>query len=147
MKSFRFTLRHGLVFVAVICLASYFLRPLDWKESLVHALAAADQVVIESNVRGENQHVALESNQDVMKILDAIEIDEGASVASCGCEGSTLLRFSDGKGKEQVDSIHHGKHLRWWDGRWPCDAILTSNSAKALDDILVHYGYRLPAVP
>jgi hypothetical protein len=146
-RRFRFSLRALLAFVFFLSILFLFMRPLNWKGSLVKAVSNSKQVVIESNVEGDQQRIVLESNRDVMKILDAVEIDEEASDASCACEGSTLLRFSDGKGKVQVLSIHHGEHLRWLGGQWPCDASLTSKSAKALDELLVYYGYRLPAVP
>lgn len=125
-----------------MCLIAYFIRPLDWKESLKATCRGATSVRI-SVLNDSDQIVRTVDVDDVDAIkdfFDSIEFKKQPVLHSIAAIGNVHLAFF--RDDEQLCSIAviDHDHLRWVDGRWPGDGELTSKSAdrirKWIDDRL-----------
>lgn len=64
----------------------------------------------------------------VAALVRGIHIDEKKSGSMCCCTGNPILEFyADGRVVATL-SFHHGVILRWKDGKWNGDGVLTESS-------------------
>lgn len=115
----------------------------SWKEPLMDAVADADRVVVLAGCqwgpgppelnRGPtgmvfNGNQTLLDTRDrrvIRELLDLLEIDPERSGSACMCQGQPTLVFSRGGVWLADVRIAHDRGLKWYEGPWYGDAILT----------------------
>lgn len=106
-----------------------------WGEVLRRALGASTRVRVRS---GGTCHREIESEGTladerdaaaVATLLAAIAVDEARSDVHCMCCGEPTLEFFRGDALVASIGFHHGQLLRWDDGPWPGDGVLTRDAA------------------
>ena len=117
---------------------------------LASRLATADRMVARS---GGVCHRRPEQEKQIAEVRDAGEIAEvsrhfevldSASGGHCMCCGDPSFEFyKDGK-QIALIGFHHGRSIRWADGIWPGDGVLTSASGDYLVEWLAQHGYSGP---
>eukprot|EP00028_Trichosphaerium_sp_Am-I-7-wt_P005521 CAMPEP_0168521452 /NCGR_PEP_ID=MMETSP0405-20121227/8678_1 /TAXON_ID=498012 /ORGANISM="Trichosphaerium sp, Strain Am-I-7 wt" /LENGTH=397 /DNA_ID=CAMNT_0008542701 /DNA_START=43 /DNA_END=1236 /DNA_ORIENTATION=- len=98
--------------------------------------------------RDESQEKTLfeEKGLDVcQKFVKQIVVVESHGGGHCMCCGDPTFEFYD-EADENVAMIafHHGRSIRWYKGNWPCDMLLTPESAKFLVQRLADNGVTGP---
>ena len=102
--------------------------PNEWETSLRESFAEFDQLIITQPwERGELLDVAV-TNQDLRTLLDAISIEPGQSGFHCLCDGDYHFNFYKDGTKILSIGYHHGRSLRWHNGKWKGDGLLTAES-------------------
>jgi len=113
--------------------------------SLREALSAVDRIVVRV---GGYPHYAgklalLHEARGVdaaRSLIDLLQFDDDSSGGLCACRGSLMLQFFRGTDLAALISYHHGKRLRWHDGPWLGDGILTQQSQASLRKWLLGAG-------
>ena len=77
---------------------------------------------------------------EVRRFLSLIGIKDRQSGSHCMCCGSATVELYRGEVLAMTVGMHHGQSLRWADGPWPGDAILTEDAATTLADWLAERG-------
>jgi hypothetical protein len=122
----------------------FLLRPLDWNKALKEAARPADRIVVEPLEGWLDplpKSVEIAGKERIRALLAKIEIDQEASEYMCGCHGDTLIHFYDGPKHLFSVSHHHGTALRWIDGPWKADGMMTHDSQKAFPKWFAQNGY------
>lgn len=104
-----------------------------WKSQLMEALSGIDRLVIQPlDKPGQENEVVIKGAEKLKLLLDRIEIDDARSGHQMLDEGDHLVRFY--KGEKCVATISHlfGVAIRWIDGKWKGDGVLTE---KAREDV------------
>ena len=71
---------------------------------------------------------------DAAKIADLVsklDFDDKESGFHCMCLGDSTVTFFKGRKKLAELSHHHGRSLRWNNGKWEGDSLFTEDAAKA----------------
>lgn len=84
------------------------------------------------------------SRSEIQELLDLIRVDESESGLHCMCCGDPTLEFYIGEKLIGTVGVHHGTSLRWIEGTWDGDGMLTRKSAKALTAWLAAKGIDEP---
>ncbi len=70
-----------------------------------------------------------------------MKISEWFSGGYCACHGDALLVFYKDNKKLETLSYHHSRSLRWYNGPWPGDAVMTSKSQVEIPKWFASQGY------
>ncbi|HZN40360.1 MAG TPA: hypothetical protein VFD82_16255 [Planctomycetota bacterium] len=115
-------------------------------EQLQTLLATADRLVLRTRGtchRDEASEKVLfdtTAPDDIAKVLPLLHVVEDGSDFHCMCCGSpTLMFFKAGKEIASI-GVHHGASIRWADGLWSSDALLTREAAEGLVQWLSDHG-------
>jgi hypothetical protein len=117
---------------------------INWTQSLHKKLDGVTRLRVRS---GGTCHRTQENEKTLSEVTDAdqiadfvngIEINDSESGFQCMCCGNPSFEFYRGDKLVLTLGFHHGRSLRWPDGDWPADGLLTERSAafliKWLDD-------------
>lgn len=121
-----------------------------WNAMLQAALKSADRLRVRSggtcHRRTEEEKTLFEiiKTEDVKEVISNIRIDPLKSNFHCMCCGNPSLEFYKGGDLLVTLGFHHGKSLRWMDGPWPMDGMLTSDSSVFLCELLDKHGIQGP---
>jgi hypothetical protein len=122
----------------------------NWNESLQSSLSRATALKVRP---GGLQQLAsvpetllwTEDAPAVAALVRGISIDETKSGSTCCCTGNPILDFyADGR-PIATFSFHHGVRLRWRDGKWKGDGVLTESSGTFVRAWLAQRGVGGPA--
>ncbi|GEP41520.1 hypothetical protein [Brevifollis gellanilyticus] len=97
--------------------------------------------------RQESEEKIIHESRDsaVIKELAAhFKVAESDSGGHCMCCGNPTFEFYQGDKLVAMIAFHHGRSVRWADGVWPGDGMLTQDSARFLADWLDKHGYSGP---
>lgn len=112
-----------------------------WTSALRSTLAGVDLLRIRSggtchrDPSREKTLLELVDTAAIEEIVSRIEMDESDSGFHCMCCGSPSFEFYKGPHLLATLGFHHGKSLRWPNGKWPGDGLLTQESG----DHLIHW--------
>ncbi len=117
---------------------------------LSQSLDKADRVLARSGGvchRDESNEKVIHESRDsaVIKALAGkFKVAESDSGGHCMCCGDPTFEFYQGDKRVAMIAFHHGRSIRWADGTWPGDGMLTQDSAHFLADWLDEHGYSKP---
>lgn len=112
-----------------------------WKAVLADSIQDANRIEIRSIlIEGESEvlHI-IAGNNKVKEFLSILEITENREV--CDCAGYAFLVFLKDDREIAKLSWHHGFRLRWHDGPWLGDALLTKEAIVELPKWFDAQGY------
>ena len=111
------------------------------KDKLGKAVAGADRVVIVAEHLAPMQ-IEMNGRDKVAELLECIDIEQEA--AQYG--NSESCRIEIYKGEEMLARISFVEleRLRWADGKWEGDAMLTEQSRATLIGWLAQHGWKMP---
>ena len=121
-------------------------RPASRGDLLARFLADADRVRIRSggtcHRHPEHEtHLAEENDpRAVQSFLTQLSFDDTHSGFRCHCCGDPTIEFYSPRGLLAALGVHHGRSLRWEDGSWNGDSLLTSASARMCCEWLADHG-------
>lgn len=81
---------------------------------------------------------------EIQEFLDLVRVDESESGLHCMCCGDPTLEFYKGEKLIGTVGVHHGQSIRWVEGTWDGDGMLTAKSAKAFTAWLAAKGIDEP---
>lgn len=118
-----------LAFIQIVCFAH---RRAD---SLRTVLKGADRVVV-SEVYPDPQSKStppctITGEAKIATLVSKLDFDDAESGFCCACAGDSEITFYRGKEKLAILSHHHGRRLRWHEGKWEGDSLFTAEAAKA----------------
>lgn len=122
-----------------------------WSDELFAALKGVSLVKVRSggtchrNPAEEKELFKLDKEGGINEFLKSIEIDEQESGFHCMCCGEPSIEFYKGEKLLVTLGLHHGRSLRWENGEWPGDGLLTKKSAKFICGWLSKRGIDGPA--
>ncbi len=128
----------GIVVVGLLALKSYFAGHVfasAWVDSLRAAAADADRLVVHDldfDQKGRQPDVEIRGADKIRQLLEVIDIDPAGSGFHCMCNGEFQIHFYQGDRKVLTLGYHHGRSLRWHQGAWQGDGLLTAASQEAL---------------
>jgi len=116
-----------------------------WKKVLTEKIGEADKIEIQTtpykpNKNNQILHV-IEGNDKVQSFLNPLSISEWKSGGYCACHGAALLVFYKGEKRLETLSFHHSSSLRWYNGPWPGDAVMTQKSQSEVPKWFASEGY------
>jgi hypothetical protein len=82
--------------------------------------------------------------KEISELANHFVVEESGSGGHCMCCGDPTFEFYDDDKCIAMIGFHHGRSIRWADGTWPGDGMLTSQSAGHLVDWLASHGYSGP---
>lgn len=114
----------------------------------VAAVASADRVIVRSggtcHRSGKERTLAeVQGPEAVRRLLAICRVDDTLG-DRCMCCGSPTFEFWSGDRLLAQVGLHHGHALRWHEGAWEDDAILTSGAARRLAAWLADHGVPEP---
>ncbi len=118
----------------------------DWEESLRRALRETTRLRVRSGgtchrrTDEEKTLVDIMRQEEIERLLDEIHIDEAGSGFHCMCCGDPTFEFYFGEQLLAMIGYHHGESLRWAEGRWTGDGLLTKSSQAFLIAWLAEHG-------
>jgi len=87
------------------------------------------------------ESIEISGRARIQELIATVTIDQEKSDDVCACHGDTLIHFyADDKHLVTV-SHHHGTHLRWLDGPWLGDGMLSSESQESFPKWFAKNGY------
>lgn len=94
----------------------------------------------------EKEKVIAESRDAtvIAELAQHFTISEDASGGHCMCCGNPTFEFYQGDKRVAMVAFHHGESIRWADGSWPGDGILTEQSSTYLAEWLAKHQYTGP---
>ena len=101
-------------------------------DSLRAALKGADRVVVEDvekGQRGATKPFEFEGSAKIATLVDGLDFLDAESGFHCMCLGDSLVTFFKGKEKLATLSHHHGRSLRWNQGKWEDDSLFSNPAA------------------
>lgn len=110
----------------------------SWTQKLYQQLEGVDRLHIRSGGtchRGPESEKTLLDLRDaevVSKVLQNIQITPNDSGFHCMCCGDPTLEFYRGETLVVSLGFHHARSLRWLEGKWKGDGLLTQESADFL---------------
>lgn len=122
----------------------------DWTATLHDALQGTTRLRVRSggtccrNTDVEKTLLDVQDRETIAELIHGIQINSGASGFYCMCCGDPTLEFYRGDTLVASVSIHHGRSLRWRNGDWNGDGLLTEESAEFLVDWLAGHGISDP---
>jgi len=117
---------------------------------LSEQLAKADRILVRTggvcHRRDDNEKVIVESRDAavIAELAQHFTINEDASGGYCMCCGNPTFEFYQGDKQVAMVAFHHGQSIRWADGTWPGDGILTEQSSTYLVQWLAKHQYTKP---
>ncbi|HEV2947384.1 MAG TPA: hypothetical protein VGX70_08405, partial [Gemmataceae bacterium] len=107
----------------------------EWKIHLAAASEGVDRLVVEPLLMSDDKKLSsfeIKGADKIKSLIELIEIDAAHSGYSCNCDGDHRFRFY--KGDMLVLTLHylHGNALRWPEGKWKGDALLTEATQEAM---------------
>ncbi|MHC4132064.1 MAG: linalool dehydratase/isomerase domain-containing protein [Planctomycetota bacterium] len=114
-----------------------------WKTVLVEAIKDADKIEIKSSFFNQQDKLfhTIKGNDKIQEFINILDIDEPKSSFYCACHGSARLVFSKENTILVTLSYHHNQSLRWYEGPWVGDALLTKKSKEQLPGWFESQGY------
>ena len=107
----------------------------EWTESLRAAAAGADRLVVQDmdwQGKGCTTNYEIRGARELLRgLLDLVEIDAAGSGFHCMCDGQYWIHVYRADREVATIGYHHGRSLRWHDGKWKGDALLTPASQKS----------------
>lgn len=97
-----------------------------------------------NNLAEEKVLVEIDDPNEIADVVAHILIKDDASRGACGCCGNPTLEFYIKQKLTVSLSVHHKKSLRWLDGKWDGDGILTPESSAYLVGWLSKKGVEIP---
>jgi hypothetical protein len=97
--------------------------------------------------RSPEREKTIHESRDLAEIKELAQhfgVEESQSGGHCMCCGDPTFEFYQGEQLVAMIAFHHGRSVRWSDGVWPGDGMLTSTSSSYLIDWLAKYGYTRP---
>lgn len=122
----------------------------SWEMPLKQALSDCNRISVRSggtchrSKKEEKILFAVTQKSDIKQLIESIKIDEARSGFQCMCCGNPTIEFYKGKSLLVMLGYHHGQSLRWSDGKWKGDALLTQESAEHLAKWLSDNGIKEP---
>jgi hypothetical protein len=113
-------------------------------------LAKADRILVRTggvcHRRAEGEKVIVESRDAavIAELAQHFTISEDSSGGHCMCCGNPTFEFYQGDKQVAMVAFHHGQSIRWADGTWPGDGILTEQSSTYLVEWLAKNNYTAP---
>ncbi|WP_395750709.1 hypothetical protein [Prosthecobacter sp.] len=113
-------------------------------------LAKADRILVRTggvcHRRADNEKVIVESRDAALiaELAQHFTISEDASGGHCMCCGNPTFEFYQGDKQVAMVAFHHGQSIRWADGTWPGDGILTEQSSAYLVEWLAKNNFTAP---
>lgn len=86
----------------------------------------------------------IKDHGEITELARHFEVAESESGGHCMCCGDPTFEFYHGDTKVAMIGFHHARSIRWADGVWPGDGMLTSLSAEHLVEWLAKHGYTKP---
>lgn len=113
-----------------------------WRKVLVDQISDADRIDILGTYPDHNKLLFSIIGKDKIKeFINIIEIDEEESGEMCMCLGDVYFIFKNRNLELAKVSYHHGCRLRWLNGKWLNDGVLTKNSEEKLKIWFKDQGY------
>lgn len=122
----------------------------DWTTPLHEALQGATRLHVRSGgtchrlTEEEKTLLDLRDPKQIAELVQGIQIDSSGSGFHCMCCGNPTLEFYRDDVLMVSLGFHHGRSLRWADGKWAADALMTMDSADFLIEWLADHGIRGP---
>jgi hypothetical protein len=107
----------------------------DWTAPLKAAAADGDRIVVhDTGFSGGKRKpdYELRGVDKVQELVGLISIDAANSGFHCMCDGNYWIHVYKGKEEILILGYHHGRSLRWQDGTWNGDGLMTNASQEAL---------------
>lgn len=117
---------------------------------LADKLAKADRVVVRTGGvchRQESKEKPIHESRDrevITELAAHFTVAESDSGGHCMCCGNPTFEFYDKDTRVAMIAFHHGRSIRWADGSWPGDGMLTDQSSAYLVEWLAKHGYAEP---
>ena len=80
----------------------------------------------------EKTIVEIKDAPSIAEVVDHFQINEDDSGDHCMCCGNPTFELYEGEKLVATIGFHHGRSIRWWDGNWPGDGVLTARSSEFL---------------
>ena len=115
-----------------------------WTESLRAVASGADRLIIrdmDSSGKGARTDFEIRGADQIRGLFEQIDIDAGESGFHCMCDGDYWFHIYRGEQEVMTIGYHHGKSLRWHDGQWEGDGMLTAASQESLPRWFKDNGY------
>ena len=116
-----------------------------WKTLLAKQISKANRIdILTTTFRHKKSGELLFTiigNDKVKELIDLIDISAKESGQECKCSGDAYLVFKNDKKELAKVSYHHGSRLRWHDGEWLNDAVLTKLSSEKIKVWFKDQGY------
>lgn len=122
----------------------------DWNSQLQKAASGATRLRVRSGGvchRDPKQEKTLfDSNKpkEIEEFVQGIKINESESGFHCMCCGEPTIEIYKGGELAVVLGYHHGRSLRWADGPWSGDGLLTEQSSDFMISWLAEHGVAGP---
>jgi hypothetical protein len=122
----------------------------DWSESLDRALAGSTRLRIRSggtchrDVDSEQTLLEVKNQRVIAGLVERIRVSDDESGFHCMCCGEPTLEFYRDDNLVVSLGYHHGSSIRWLDGKWLGDGLLTQGSATYLMSWLSERGVSGP---
>ena len=118
----------------------------DWQQTLLSKLGRIDRLRVRTGDMFENQktHFEIADPDRIGALMKGIKLNDADSGLSCNCNGDPRLEFYREEQLVITISFQHSKRLRWRNGLWPGDALLTPESADLLCDFMAGEGLEGP---
>jgi len=122
----------------------------DWTTPLHEALRGANRLRVRSGGTchrapdSEKTLLDLRDGKEVAVVVQGIRIDPKDSGFHCMCCGNPTLEFYHDDTLILSVGFHHGRSLRWPEGRWEGGGLLTKESAAFLLKWLAEHGVEGP---
>jgi WD40 repeat protein len=107
----------------------------SWTTPLRAAAADADRLVVHDMDffgKGPQPDCEIRGVEKVKEMLDLINIDASGSGFHCNCDGEYWIHLYKGDRAILTLGYHHGRSLRWHEGKWNGDGLLAAKSCDAL---------------
>jgi hypothetical protein len=122
----------------------------DWTAMLHKALDGATRLRIRSGgtchrrLSEEKTLLDVGDAKEIAKVIQQIRIDANHSGFHCMCCGNPTLEFYRADTLLLSLGFHHAQSMRWPDGKWKGDGLLTKGSADFLVKWFTAHGIRGP---
>jgi len=120
----------------------------SWREAVRAALSGIDRILCRTGgtchrrTKQEKDKFEIKDADEIKTFIETIDVVEDNSVFHCMCCGNPTFEFYRGDELVLMLGYHHGRSMRWLNGDWPGDALLTEKAAKYINALLDMHGVK-----
>lgn len=151
----RLSFMNVLIFVltfAAFAMSNPAFSQYDWTAILGSELSGTNRLVVRTGgnccTDPKTGQILLDLSDitEISQFVGLINITESSLEMSCNCCGNPTFELYHGEELRAALSFHHTERLRWFQGKWPGDGLLSAQSSLSIIEWLANHNVKSPKI-